>query len=243
MKFAVIAAGEGTRLQAEGIALPKPLVRVGSERLIERLLRIFMENDAEEVVVICNGHDAQTLAYLQERQALGLPLRIVVQSTPSSMHSLWAMRPFLSDAPFCLTTVDTVFGEEAFARYLCRFREVLALEGDGLMGVTDYVDDEKPLYVRFDDAMGVQAFADVAATPEDTPWVSAGVYGLTPRCWATLQRCVERGEQRMRNFQRALLADGLVLEAFPMGMVMDVDHASDIDRAAQLIDFQTKNNH
>ena len=56
MKFAVIAAGEGSRLAAEGISLPKPLVKVNGEPLIDRLIRIFMENDADEIVVICNDH-------------------------------------------------------------------------------------------------------------------------------------------------------------------------------------------
>lgn len=54
MKYAIIAAGEGSRLAAEGITAPKPLVEVNGERLIDRLIRIFIQNDAEEIVVICN---------------------------------------------------------------------------------------------------------------------------------------------------------------------------------------------
>ena len=38
MKFAVIAAGEGSRLSNEGVEVPKPLVRVCGEPLIDRLL-------------------------------------------------------------------------------------------------------------------------------------------------------------------------------------------------------------
>ena len=54
MKYAIIAAGEGSRLAQEGVSAPKPLVQVGGECLIDRLLRIFMQNSAEEIVVICN---------------------------------------------------------------------------------------------------------------------------------------------------------------------------------------------
>ena len=43
MKFAIIAAGEGSRLAREGVDLPKPLVTVGGEPMIERLARIFHE--------------------------------------------------------------------------------------------------------------------------------------------------------------------------------------------------------
>ena len=52
MKFAIIAAGEGSRLASEGINVPKPLIEVGGEKLIDRLIRIFMDNEAEEIVVI-----------------------------------------------------------------------------------------------------------------------------------------------------------------------------------------------
>ncbi len=54
MKFAIIAAGEGSRLAREGVNLPKPLVTVGGEPMIERLARIFHENGAEETSFILN---------------------------------------------------------------------------------------------------------------------------------------------------------------------------------------------
>lgn len=36
---------------------------------------------------------------------------------------------------------------------------------------------------------------------------------------------------RMRNFQRALVADGLRLRAFDMGKILDIDHVGDIAKA------------
>ena len=44
MKYAIIAAGEGSRLAAEGIEQPKPLVKVDGKHLIDRLIGIFMYN-------------------------------------------------------------------------------------------------------------------------------------------------------------------------------------------------------
>lgn len=65
------------------------------------------------------------------------------------------------------------------------------------------------------------------------PLISAGIYGLTPRAFQTLNDCVERGEIRMRNFQRALVADGLKLRAYPFQKVLDIDHATDIQKAEE----------
>lgn len=61
------------------------------------------------------------------------------------MHSLHALSPYLRGERFCLTTVDTIFREEEFKKYIRHFQE--AKDIDGCMAVTPYVDDEKPLWV------------------------------------------------------------------------------------------------
>ena len=145
------------------------------------------------------------------------------------MHSLWALRPWLSDDSFILTTVDTIFQEPAFAAYVQAFRQTTA---DALMGVTDYIDDERPLYVSTSDDLLITDFTDTSSQPH---YISAGIYGLTPRCFETLGRCIDQGEQRLRNFQRALVADGLHLQAWPFSKVLDIDHVTDIRKAEQFL--------
>jgi len=238
MKYAIIAAGEGSRLANEGITAPKPLVEVAGERLIDRLLRIFMANGATEIVVICNQLTFLVSNHLLELQKHGLngqpvPLRFIAKTTPSSMHSLWELRPLLGDEPFCLTTVDTIFREEEFGRYVAAFQQMMQTgEADGLMGVTDYIDDEKPLHVAVDGAMRITGFLDSCDAP---CYISGGIYALTSRSLPTLQACIRRGESRMRNFQRALVADGLRLKAWPFTKVLDIDHATDVIKAEEFL--------
>ena len=231
MRYAVIAAGEGSRLAQEGMTTPKPLVKIGGECMIDRLVRIFVAAGAKEVCVVCNPSSE---AYIKSCQEAGAPLRSIVRTTPSSMHSMYELMPMLEgDEPFVLTTVDTVFRESEFLAYVAAFEKMVAAgEADGLMGVTTYIDDEKPLYVATDDDLNIRAFLDADENPR---YVSGGIYGLTPRALATLRRCVDRGESRMRNFQRALLNDGLQLKAFLLTKVIDVDHASDIAKAEALL--------
>lgn len=104
---------------------------------------------------------------------------------------------------------------------------------DGVMGVTDYIDDEKPLYVGTDERMDVTGFYDDNAC--GCCFISGGIYGLAPSAIDTLQRCMERGESRMRNFQRALIRDGRKLRAFAFSKVMDIDHAADIVKAERFL--------
>ena len=231
MKFAVIAAGEGSRLSQEGVSLPKPLVRLNGEPMIDRLLRIFAENGAEEVDVVVNDlhpEVAQHLACLKE-QGWGERLRVVVRTTPSSLHSFHVLSPLLAGAPFCLTTVDTIFREEDFAAYLRQFR---AADVQGMMAVTDFVDDEKPLYVGTDSEMNITGFFD---EPSGCRYISGGIYCLHPEALGVLQRCMDRQIYRMRNFQRQLVADGLRLRAYAFSKILDVDHAGDIVKAEKFL--------
>lgn len=244
MKYAVIAAGEGSRLAQEGVSSPKPLVEVGGERLIDRLVRVFSQNGATEIVVICNEQMTSVRQRLEElQQTSRVPLRFIVKSTPSSMHSMWELSPWLGDEPFVLTTVDTIFREAEFGEYVAEFQRLVADgEVDGLMGVTDYIDDEKPLYVSTCEGMSITGFLDTPplAPPLQgagnyTQYISGGIYGLTPRSIDTLRHCIERGESRMRNFQRALIADGLRLRAWAFSKVLDIDHKSDIQKAEEFL--------
>ena len=227
MKFAIISAGEGSRLAQEGVQLPKPLVQLNGMAMIDRLIHIFAKNGAEQVVVIINNEVAQTKEHLALLKKVSeVPLEVIVKTTPSSMHSFYELSTYLKDDKFCLTTVDTIFREEEFSRFIETFK---ASDKDGLMAVTDYIDDEKPLYISTDEELNITGFHD-ARTP-DCRYISGGIYCLTPKSIDTLQRCMENGLSRMRNFQRQLVADGLHLGAYPFSKILDVDHASDIEKA------------
>lgn len=227
MKFAIISAGEGSRLAQEGVQLPKPLVQLNGMAMIDRLLHIFAKNGAEQVVVIINNEVAQTKEHLALLKKVSeVPLEVIVKTTPSSMHSFYELSTYLKDDKFCLTTVDTIFREEEFSRFIEAFK---ASDKDGLMAVTDYIDDEKPLYISTDEELNITGFHD--ARTLDCRYISGGIYCLTPKSIDTLQRCMENGMSRMRNFQRQLVADGLHLGAYPFSKILDVDHASDIEKA------------
>ena len=101
------------------------------------------------------------------------------------------------------------------------------------MGVTDFIDDEKPLYVDTDADGIITAFRD--APNGHDKYISGGIYGLTAPALDVLVSCMEQGVSRMRNYQRALVEAGLRLKAYPFPKIIDVDHAADIDTARTFI--------
>lgn len=225
MKFAIISAGEGSRLSQEGASLPKPLTDLNGTAMIERLIRIFIRNGASSVVVIINNESALVKEYLKALQK-ELPLEIIVKTTPSSMHSFYELSPYLKDDKFCLTTVDTIFKEEEFERFIKAFN---ASEEDGYMAVTDYIDDEKPLYISTDDTLHITGFHD--SRVDGCDYISGGIYCLKPSALVVLEECMNSGMSRMRNFQRELVRQGLSLRAYPFSKILDVDHVEDIVKA------------
>lgn len=221
-------------MSQEGVQLPKPLVQLNGVAMIDRLIHIFAQNGAEEVVVIINNEVPLTKAHLHELEKNSeVPLRVVVKTTPSSMHSFYELSRYLKDDRFCLTTVDTIFREEEFAHFIEAFK---AYDGDGMMAVTDYIDDEKPLYIGTDASNRITGFYD--SLQPDTRYISGGIYCLSPQSIVTLEKCMAQGMSRMRNFQRQLVADGLQLKAYPFSKILDVDHADDIVKAEAFLNGQ-----
>ena len=146
MNYAIIAAGEGSRLRNEGVAAPKPLVPLNGRPMIGRLIDIFLKCNAETISVIVNEQMTEVADYLRElAPTLPVELKLVVKSTPSSMHSFYEVSRHFSGKKFILTTVDTIFREDDFRRYAEAFEA--ANDNDGMMALTTFIDDEKPLYV------------------------------------------------------------------------------------------------
>lgn len=233
MNYAIIAAGEGSRLAQEGVSYPKPLVRLNGVPMIKRLIDIFMRCNPTGLSIIVNEQMTEVQEYLRS-VAPQLPVRLdlTVKSTPSSMHSFYEVSRRFGAGKFCLTTVDTIFHEDDFRRYITAFED--DSKADGYMAVTEYIDDEKPLYVATDSDMRITAFRD--KYEEGIKYISGGIYGLTaPAALDVLRKCMEEGKSRMRNYQRSLVEAGLDLRAYNMGKIIDVDHAGDIKKAEAFI--------
>jgi NDP-sugar pyrophosphorylase family protein len=243
MDFAIIAAGEGSRLVQEGITTPKPLINIQGTPLIERLINIFVRNGASAISVIVNDEMKGVRDFMKAIQ-LSVPFHLHVRSPLSSMHSFYELSCYLRNGRFCLTTVDTIFREEEFRGFIQAFHDSDSI--DGLMAVTDFVEDEKPLYVKTDDDLRILGFFDTPPSPSEgenmafhTPfYVSGGIYCLRKTGIDVLEKTVMEGVSHMRNYQCRLIAEGFYLKAYPFSKIIDVDHADDIGKAEE---FLTKN--
>lgn len=223
INYAIIAAGEGSRLKQEGIDTPKPLVTLNGVPMIARLIKIFANQGAQQVHVIINSKAPQLESYLRETD-FGIPIKLLIQDTPSSLHSFHALVEANPDwENCCLTTTDTIFKEPEFETYIKQFNT--RTDCDAYMAITPFIDDESPLYVNTDNNLNITAFADDRSA--DTAYVSGGIYGLRKRALASVKTSVASGNSRMRNYQRALLSHDLRVQGHVFQKIVDVDHIQD----------------
>jgi len=232
MNLAIIAAGEGSRLKAEGVPGSKPLVNIGGVPMIERLISHAAACGIRRYCCIVNEDSADLKEFLLSRK-LPLDGRVVVRSTPSSMHSLFALAPMLRDGPFCLATADAIFREAEFRAYL----EAAAArrDSDGVLAITGYIHDEKPLCVQLDDSGRIVAFSDSA---EGCRWATGGLYYFSPRIFDCMEEALRSGTTRLRNFLRLLLQRSYRLHGFAFSKIVDVDHVGDIADAEELLEAE-----
>ena len=66
MDYAIIAAGEGSRLVQEGVKWLKPLVQLNGTALIDRLINVFLKNDASSISIIVNEEMTEVQEHLRK---------------------------------------------------------------------------------------------------------------------------------------------------------------------------------
>jgi NDP-sugar pyrophosphorylase family protein len=229
---AILAAGRGERLRAQGPDLPKPLVRLGAEPLLVRQTRVLLEAGAESVVAVVNSETASMIA----SEAIRLPdrLKLVVRDTPNSMETLFQLGDHLTGRWFLAATVDAVLVSDEMRRFA---RRSIALTAgaqpiaDGTLGVVRWRGDDRPLFVEVAAGGPVRT---VGATRSDL--VTAGVYFLPGSIFAFRNRAHDAKLSALRQFLGSLVEWGVRLHAVELNDVIDIDVTDDLEAAHRMLE-------
>ncbi len=225
----ILAGGEGSRLAAGGVAVPKPLVEVAGRPLILRLLETLAELGCRTLTCAVRA-DFPAVRRLLVGARFGPPLTVIECRTPSSLHTLVEGLAAVPPGPVFCSMVDTVMRQEDW-RAAYRETEVRLERGaDAVLVVTPYVDDESPVYVTRQGEGGgdVRALTD---EPSQPPCVTGGVYGLSAEARRAAADAAGRGVHRMRGFLKSLVAAGRQVGAVEVPRIIDIDRPSDLQTA------------
>ena len=220
----IIAAGQGTRLRADGYCVSKPMVPVAGRPLIDLTLDRFRAAGISRLTIIMNDTSDDCRQWLREH-AGDFDLDLIVRTTPSSHASFQIVADRVLGAPTLITTIDAVMPVSDF----CTFVESATdLAGNAVaLGLTDHVDDENPLWATLDADGRIRQLGGGHGTH-----VTAGLY------WLPAQRPAEPPTSfaRLRDHLCWLVAVHPEVYGIVLPCVFDIDRARDI-AAAEAADF------
>ncbi len=231
---AILAAGRGERLRAQGADLPKPLVTLGGETLLARQARMLREAGADRVVAVVNSETAGLI----ERDGIELPewLSLGMRDTPNSMETLFELGQHLATRWFLAATVDAILARGEMKRFA---EQALALvshqphaRADGALGVVRWRGDERPLFVDVDGGGTIRRLGAASGAI-----VTAGVYFLPSSIFTFRERARScRLSALARNLPRQDWVEwGVRLHAIELDGVIDIDEARDLEAARLMV--------
>jgi len=221
MQGLILAGGRGSRLAADGVETPKPLVEVGGRPQIVNLIETFTDLGCESI--ICMVRDGITL---------DVPRPTVVRTcrTPSSLHTLVAGLAIVPPGPVFCAMVDTVMPPADWRRVYRGVTERLTAGSLAVLAVTPFVDDELPLYVTCNAEGLATGIFDTPPPTTAALLVTGGVYGLSPEA-RRLAAVAVASLHRMRAFLRLLVELKLPVATVEVPRIIDLDHKRDLDAA------------
>lgn len=224
----IIAAGKGERLENENCEYKKAMIPIFGVPMIGRLIYMLCETGFRTIRVITNEANSDVAEYIEQvaGEMTACDVDVLLKSTPSSMHSLYELLSYKNCEEFFLFTVDTIFHQVQLQNYVEHCIDSNH-NFDAIIAVTEYIDDEKPLFVRTN-GDEITAFLD---TREDCTRVTSGMYYFDEDVLPALSGLIESGATKLRNFQRSLLQNGMRVGYFNFDKTIDLDHVGDIEKA------------
>jgi choline kinase len=163
-KAVIVAAGRSSRLYPLTENLPKGLLDVAGEGLLERSLRILRENGIEEIAVVigfCREKMVKALSY----HGVEFIFNPFFAET-NNMGSLFFARAFVGDDPFIYLHSDILYEPSLLA-------EMIALPAPGEINllVDEGPTDDEAMKVRVEDGRFVESSKQVPIAEAFGEWV------------------------------------------------------------------------
>lgn len=226
----ILAAGEGSRLQS--VAPFKPLIQVGGVPLLERTLQMVTRGRPEKITIIFNElekeMDFNQLPSLKEAH-----IHHFFKTTPSSLHSLYEVmkRSEVKENEHILfSMVDSIMKPEDFDLFFQKCQNLA--EGESAVLTTTHIDDEKPLTLQIDSEDRVLAFQTAL---EHSTLITSGMYCFSGSTFALMEKCIDDGVMKMRNFLTQLVEQGHTVRSINVGKTLDIDRPEDIKSAEEFL--------
>ena len=223
----ILAGGEGSRLLASGVTVPKALVTIAGRPQVVRMVAACRRVGCETVTCAVREDLAGAVSL-----AIADPsVRIVALRAPTSLHTLEGGLREVPPGKVLCTLVDSVMPVADWDA-AHRAAKMMLTGAAAVVAVTPFVDDASPLWADVSADGIVNMFGRRGARD----LVTGGVYWFDERARAAASDAVESGVQRLRGFLAQLIELDLPVRAVEVPKIVDVDTSADLDAALALVE-------
>jgi NDP-sugar pyrophosphorylase family protein len=220
----IMAAGHGQRFRKAGFSLPKPMIEVGGIPLVGRSVASFRDAGITSITAVFNSSNVRQCSDYLLSGFPDMEFDIICRDTVTSAETFLTLAASVPDSRLVITTVDSIFAEDTFGS-LVAFSSAMP-PGAVCLGMSSYIDDERPLYISVDGT------GRVTALGEKSDMVTCGVYALDS---SVVRGYNHRDFMALRKLLGRFLEDGLLVTGLDMGRVIDVDRPEDLEEAGKIV--------
>lgn len=229
MNLLIISENNKSNINKEELKSLDPGIKINGEYLIERIIRIGRNNGIEKVFCLLNSNELELKHHLLTNN-FRVPVKVIVQDTESSLHSLFVMAPFLMKEPFFLVTKDLIFSENEFSEFITY--SLLQEDTDGVLAVTRYLNEKESLYVAMNDEDIILKFSD---SKDGYSWANGSIYYFLPAVFNEMEYAIQGGISNLKKALQLLISKKYILKGFSFSKIIKVENLTDIVKAEDLI--------
>ena len=227
MKAGLIAAGEGSRLRAAFPDTPKPLVAVAGVPLCHWVVGSLQSAGINDFTMLHNTRSRSVEPSLRAAFP-DASWRFIEKNTPSSWETFRLMAGLLSSEKECLiSTIDALISPKDLARFI---KTVRAADCDAALGLTSFIDDEKPLWAELDSNGMIPRLGPAA---KDKRYATSGLYYLRSTSARRIPK--DGGFKRLRDYWISEAARGARIAGVVLSKTLDVDRPEDLIAAERFV--------
>jgi len=239
MKAVILAAGRGTRMRHLTDDRPKPMIDIGKQRILEKIIDSIHRAGIGRFVVVTGYHANLIEDHFGDGRAFGIQITYVRQPVlDGTGGALRVAQEAAGGEPFLLTFGDIITTPSNYPAILDHYRHTAY---DALLGVNAMDDPCQGAAVYIDEKS--QRVRKIIEKPpkgtSTTPWNNSGLFVFSPCVFEYVHRIPlsPRGEYELTDAIRLMIEDGRAVGALPLkGFWGDLATPEDVEQLRRLIE-------
>ncbi|MBN2329311.1 MAG: nucleotidyltransferase family protein [Candidatus Omnitrophica bacterium] len=239
MKSVILAAGRGTRMRHLTDNQPKPMIDIGKELILEKIVFSIRDAGISEFVVVTGYHANIIENFFGDGHSFGIQITYVRQKVlDGTAGAVRITRDCVNDKPFLLSFGDIITNPANYSRVIETFHRN---PSDALLSVNEIEDPYKGAAVHFDPE--TKRITQIIEKPpkgsSTTKWNNSGIFVFTPSLFDYIEQIElsPRGEYELPDAIRLMIEDNKSVMAMPLkGFWGDIGTPEDVEQLRFMIE-------